>query len=241
MLTVLFLQKDLPEQDQIRIEEKVRTSPLVKDVRRVNSSQALERFRQKFPQLEDVIENLPLNPFPPSIEVTLNQDSLSSEEAAAFIASLENSPGVDDVQFNRDWVEKMESLSRLVRAIGFFLGGILVLASFFIISNVIKLNVFARRGEIEILRLVGATNTFIRIPFLVEGIILGIKGGLASLALLFLLTKLFPLYLGQSLGVLNELINFRYLTLSQSTGLVTAGAVTGFLGSLSSLARFLKI
>jgi cell division transport system permease protein len=135
----------------------------------------------------------------------------------------------------------MQSLSRLAQAVGFFLGGILVLASFFIISSVIKLNVFARKEEIVILRFVGATNTFIRIPFLMEGTILGILGGLVSLLLIFFLIKFFPLYLGASLGVFNELINFRYLSLSQIIMLIAIGAFIGFSGSLSSLARFLKV
>jgi cell division transport system permease protein len=135
----------------------------------------------------------------------------------------------------------MQSLSRLARAVGFFLGGILILASFFIISNVIRLNVFARKSEIEILRLVGATNTFIRFPFFMEGITLGVLGSSLSLALLFLLIKLFPLYLGDSLGALQEMVNFRYLSLSQSLTMILGGAVMGLLGSLSSLSRFLKI
>jgi len=125
--------------------------------------------------------------------------------------------------------------------VGFFLGGILVLASFFIISNIIKLNVLARKSEIEILRLTGATNFFIRTPFLIEGIILGFLGSLCSLLLLAFITKLFPLYLGASLGTLTELISFRYLSLSQCLSVITGGSVIGFSGSYSSLARFLNI
>jgi cell division transport system permease protein len=133
----------------------------------------------------------------------------------------------------------MQSLSRLAKAVGFFLGGILMLASFFIISNVIKLNVIARKTEIEILRLVGATNIFIRIPFLFEGIALGVMGSMVSLALLLLTIKLFPVYIG-SLGALQQLLNFRYLSLFQTLGLVTTGGVIGCLGSLSSVSKFLK-
>jgi cell division transport system permease protein len=93
----------------------------------------------------------------------------------------------------------------------------------------------------QILRLTGATNTFIRIPFLLEGVVLGFIGGFLSLILLLILIKLFPLYLGASLGVLNEFINFRYLTLPQTTAILIAGGITGLLGSITSLARFLKI
>ena len=86
----------------------------------------------------------------------------------------------------------------------------------------------------------GATNTFIRIPFLLEGVVLGFLGGMLSLLLLMLLTRIFPLYLGGSLGALRELINFRYLTFGQSVNIVLGGAAIGFMGSLTSLARFLK-
>ncbi|MCK7518224.1 MAG: FtsX-like permease family protein [Ignavibacteriales bacterium] len=128
----------------------------------------------------------------------------------AFVEGAKKRPGVTDVLFNQDWVEKMQGFSRLAGAIGAFLGGILILTSFFIISNVVKLNVFARKNEIEILRLVGGTNLFIRIPFWLEGITLGLLGSLLSLGLLFAVISLFPVYIGASLGSLQELLKFRY-------------------------------
>ena len=240
-MVVFFLEKNLSEKQIGLIEENLKRSSLVKSIQFISPEQALEKFQNNFPELQRIIENLDINPFPPSFETTLREENLSPYETLTFIQETSKMKGVEDIQFNRDWVEKMQSLSRLAKAIGFFLGGILTLASFFIISNVIKLNVFARKEEIEILRLVGASNTFIRIPFLMEGMILGIMGGLVSLLLLFFLIKLFPLYLGTSLGILNELINFRYLSLSQIIMLTAAGGFIGFSGSLSSLARFLKV
>lgn len=241
MVIVFFLKKDLSEKDRNTIGEKLKKSSEVIKTQFISSEQALGKFLEKFPELQGIVNNLKINPFPPSFEITLKEKILSSDETQSFIQSMQNMKGIDDVQFNKDWVERMQSLSRLAKAVGFFLGGILILASFFIISNVIKLSVFARKDEIGILRLVGATNTFIRIPFLLDGIIMGILGGMLSLFVLFLVIKLFPLYLGSSLGALNELINFRYLSLSQSISLIGAGAVIGFLGSLSSLAQFLKV
>lgn len=240
MVIVFFLKKDLSEKDRNTIGEKLKKSSEVIKTQFISSEQALGKFLEKFPELQGIVNNLKINPFPPSFEATLKEKILSSDETQSFIQSMQNMKGIDDVQFNKDWVERMQSLSRLAKAVGFFLGGILILASFFIISNVIKLSVFARKDEIGILRLVGATNTFIRIPFLLDGIIMGVLGGMLSLFVLFLVIKLFPLYLGSSLGALNELINFRYLSLSQSISLIGAGAVIGFLGSFSSLAQFLK-
>ncbi|MFP4081678.1 MAG: cell division protein FtsX [Candidatus Aminicenantes bacterium] len=237
---VLYLEKDISPAEIRSIEEKLKTHSSVKKAQFTSSKLAMEKLQQRFPEMKGIIENLEVNPLPSSFEISIMEENLSSVEIQTFLQQMKSTEGVDDVQFNREWVEKMQSLSRLVKAVGFFLGGILILASFFIISNVIKLNVFARREEIEILRLVGATNTFIRIPFLAEGTILGIGGGALSLVLLLGLIKIFPLYLGTSLGVLQDLINFRFLTLTQSVLLVGGGAFIGFLGSLSSLARFLK-
>jgi cell division transport system permease protein len=238
---VFFLKKDTSEKELRVIEESLKKFTLVKNVQFKSANQALEKFKKNFPQLKEIIDNLKINPFPPSFEVSFSETALNSDEIRGFINEIKNMKGVEDVQFNRDWVEKMQSFSRLAKAIGIFLGGILILTSFFIISNVIKLNVFARKDEIEILRLVGATNTFIRTPFLLEGIVLGIFGGLFSLLFLFLLIKIFPFYLGTSLGVLNEIINFRYLSFSQSSLLVGGGAIIGFLGSLGPLSQFMKI
>ena len=241
MAAVFFLEKSISEDRLKTIDEELKKSPLVLRTQFVTSEQAIEKFQEKFPELKGIVTNLKNNPFPPSIEATFKEKSISMRETSGLITRIGSLPGVEDVQFNQNWVERMHSFSRLSKAVGFFLGGILVLASFFIISNVIKLNVFARKDEIEILRLVGATNMFIRIPFLLEGISLGIIGGFISILLLALLINSFPLYLGASLGILNDLIAFRFLTFSQSITLILAGAVTGFLGSLSSLSRFLKV
>jgi cell division transport system permease protein len=241
MVIVFFLEKNLPEKQRSLIEERLKKSVLLKNVQFVSSEQALNKFRNNFPELVQIIENLNINPFPASLETSLKEETLSPTKTEELIEEMRSVKGIDDIQYNRDWVDKMQSFSRLAKAVGFFLGGILILASFFIISNVIRLNVFARKTEIEILRLAGATNTFIRVPFLIEGVILGIIGGLLSLFLLFLLVKLFPLYLGTSLGVLSEIINFRYLTLSQTIMLIAGSIIVGLLGSFSSLSRFLKV
>jgi cell division transport system permease protein len=241
LAAVFFLEKNLPESERSTIKDALQNDPLITDVQFVSTTEALDKFQGKFPELEGIIQNLDKNPFPSSFEVTFREDKLTPTDISRLIERMRQTKGISDVQFNQEWAERMHSLSRLARAVGFFLGGILVLASFFIISNIIKLNVFSRQDEIEILRLSGATNTFIRIPFLLEGMVLGVLGGLSSLLLLFILIELFPLYIGSSLGVLDELIRFRYLSWTQCVLLIVSCAGIGFFGSLSSLSRFLKV
>jgi cell division transport system permease protein len=240
MTVSFFLDKATTPQETAALLRDIGQPAFIENVRFVRPDEAMEKFQASFPELKDVLANLKANPFPPSIEARVRSSAATSAELVAFVQSMKSRPGVTDVQFNQDWVERMQGFSRLASAIGVFLGGILVLASFFIISNVIKLNVMARRNEIEILRLVGATNLFIRIPFWLEGIVLGLLGSLMSLGLLFVVIKAFPLYLGPALGALRELLSFRFPDLTQALILLAGGAATGFVGSATSVSKFLK-
>lgn len=238
---VFFLEKDISAETVKIIEKDIEQSGFFSGSTFTNEGQALEHFNDKFPELQDLLKNLEINPFPASFEATLNKQYLDSPQIQIFLETMRHKKGIEDIRFNKDWVARMKSLSRLAQAAGFFLGGILLFSSFFIVSNVIKLNVMARKDEIEILRLVGSTNAFIRIPFLMEGVFLGVLGGGLSLLLLLVVTKLFPVYIGSSLGVLAEFVQFRFLSLSQSLILVLSGAIVGLLGGSSSLSKFLKI
>lgn len=241
MTVAFYLDRGMSAADADAMRQEVGKPAFVESVRMVTPEEALEKFRRSFPELADIVAGLKGNPFPASIEARVNGKASASGEVIGFVETMKTRPGVTDVQFNQDWVEKIQGFSRLAGAIGAFMGGILILTSFFIISNVVKLNVFARKNEIEILRLVGSTNLFIRIPFWLEGIVLGLLGSLLSLGLLFVVINLFPIYLGSSLGALQELLRFRYPDLTQAAGLLLGGAATGFVGSATSVSKFLKV
>jgi cell division transport system permease protein len=241
MSVVFFLDKGVSAEAVEALRLEAGKPAFVESVRLITPEEALERFRLSFPDLTDIVSGLKANPFPASLEARVTSKASASGEVVAFVETMKARPGVTDIQFNQDWVEKMEGFSRLAGAIGAFLGGILILTSFFIISNVVKLNVFARKNEIEILRFVGGTNLFIRIPFWLEGITLGLLGSLLSLGLLFIVINLFPIYLGSSLGALQELLRFRFPDSTQAAALLLGGAATGFIGSATSVSKFLKV
>ncbi|MCX7975188.1 MAG: ABC transporter permease [Candidatus Aminicenantes bacterium] len=238
---VVFIDKNISAQEKEALEQQIKLSPLVAKIDFVTSEQALSRFEQRFPELRSILLELGLNPFPPSFEITIQPRFVRSPLVVSFIERLKKEKGVQDIQFNRDWVERIESFDRLIKAIGFLLGSIFLLASLFIISNVIRLSVIDRQEEINILRLVGATNNFIRFPFVFEGIILGVLGSLLAIGFLGLVIRIFPLYVGQSLGAFRQLFELRFLSFSQIAALMTIGGTIGLIGSLSSLSRFLKI
>ncbi|MCP2520908.1 permease-like cell division protein FtsX [Candidatus Aminicenantes bacterium AC-335-A11] len=215
-------------------------SLIVESFHFISKEEALARFERDFPQLEGIVRDLKENPFPASYEIVFKKGIDSPYAITSFLEEMKELEGIEEIQFNREWLEKLIGISRIIRAIGFFLGGILILASFFIISNVININVYARQNEIEIFHLIGATNSFIKIPFIIEGIMLGLFGGIFSLFLLFVSIKSFPVYLGNSYSFIKPFIVFSFLSIKYCIGLLIGGGIIGLIGSLSSVGKFLK-
>ena len=148
----------------------------------VSREQALARFRAMFRDLSSLPEDLGENPFPASLEVTLRADRQSPAEVERLAKAFAAAPGVREIQYDLLWIERLSTGVRLVRGLGAFLGGILVLAGVFTISNVIRLTIYAREDELDIMRLVGATRAYVKGPFVTEGVIQGGLGGLVAAA-----------------------------------------------------------
>src|SRR5258708_626748 len=169
---VIFYLEDRIE-DRIRqsLEDRLKEDPAVQGVVLVGRAEALERFRALFRDLRSLPEDLGENPFPASLEVSLRPGHEVSAEVQRLVHAYEKAPGVQEVQYDLLWIERLATGARLVRGVGTFLGGILVLAGVFTISNVIRLTVYARQDELDIMRLVGATHAHGKRPFIVEAII----------------------------------------------------------------------
>src|SRR5437899_5309193 len=180
-------------EDRIRgiLLDRLQGDPAVDAVELVSHEQALERFRSLFHDLRTLPEDLGDNPFPASVEVTLKADHQSPAEVQRLVRDFEHAPGVEEAQYDLLWIERLSTAVRLVRGLGALLGGILVLAGVFTISNVIRLTVYARQDELDIMRLVGATRAYVTGPFVVEGMIQGALGGLLSVGMLWVAFRMF--------------------------------------------------
>jgi cell division transport system permease protein len=214
---------------------RLREDPAVEAIESVSREQALERFRTLFRDLRHLPDDLGENPFPASLEVTLRGDHRSADEAQRLVARFEGSPGVEEVQYDLLWIQRLATTVRLVRGAGGVLGGILVLAGIFTISNVIKLTVYARQDELDIMRLVGATRAYVRGPFVVEGMLQGGLGGLLSVGLLWLAFQVFARDALAASDIFGRAIVF--LPRELSAGIVVGGMLVGIAGSLVSLGR----
>ena len=188
------------------------------------------RARAELVELRDVMQELERNPLPASIEVKLKPGFRDTDHVSAVAERLRGFGFVDDVRFGRDWVEKLDRLRGLAAAVGIVVGAAFAVVAIIIIGTTIRMAVLQRSREIAIMRLVGATDGFIRRPFLLQGAIKGLLGGGVAIGLSFAAYLLINRYLLQS----------AFFTQEQAAAIVAFGAVIGLVGSAMSVGRHLK-
>jgi cell division transport system permease protein len=201
----------------------------------VSREQALARFKSMFSNLNDVVDQLDENPFPPSFEVEVTQQTVRSRAFTDEIGALRIMPGVDDVQFDWQWLARLRRMIEIVNVAGLVAGGILAIAAAFTIANVIRLTMLTYREEIEIMRLVGATERIIRGPFLLEGILQGTIGGALAVGLLFAAFALSRNAISAPQSLLWSFLFSGFLTWQKIAALVAGGTLAGWIGSWLSV------
>ncbi len=210
----------------------------VKKVVFVSRQEALARLKQQMPGRAGLLDDLRENPLPDAFEVTVVPGSQAEAVIELIARRISSLPGVDDVEYGKRWLRRFAQLINLFRLAGFAVGGLLFMAAVFIVANTVRLVLYSRREEIEIMRLVGATDRFIKIPFYLEGTILGAVGAVIGLAVLFAGYWTFVSRLQQELGDGAKLIGF--FSPSVCLAIVAAGMLVGWLGCLISLKQFMK-
>ena len=231
-----FLDVDLAPAEETAVARRVAALGGVERVELVTRDAALERFRDRLGG-GALLEALEANPLPASIEVTLADGADGVEEAGAVAAALRALPGVEEVAGGEAWVEGYARALALVRGAGLGLGVILALATLLIVANTIRLAVYARRDELEILALVGASRTFLRVPYLIEGGIQGTLGGALGVALLYGLFRIAVPQLGDALELFLGWSQPRFLSAQGIAALVLGGAAFGLIGAAVAVAR----
>lgn len=204
----------------------------------ISKEKALKDLAETLGSQVGLLEGLTKNPLPASYEVIFRNRELSREELKNIKKSLEKVKGVDEVQYSEQWLERIEGFIYFSRILGLIVGGLLCLAVLFIVTNTIKLAIYARREEIEICKLVGATDWFVKIPFLLEGAIQGIFGALIALSVLFFSYSMFRVRTIQLFGL--PVMDVTFLNAGQYVLVVFLGLTLGLLGSFVAIGRFFK-
>ena len=214
--------------------------PEVDKVDFVSRDQAFERFRQRLGDDAGLIEGLGPDVLPASLEISLADQWRNQAAVTAVVDRLRVDHRFTDLQYGQGWLEKLEAFLLLLRVSGAALGGFLVFAALVIVANTIKLTLYARQDELDAMVMVGATSLFIKLPFLVEGALQGVLGGLTALGLSFLV---FEVVLQKSLGsllLITGIDTIHFLPVLWQIMLILGGGLIGLLGSLFALRKFVR-
>ena len=204
----------------------------------VSKKDAMKSLRRQLGEKAGLLDGLTENPLPASLEIILSRDEVDDSLPYELKRKLERIEHVDEVQYSQEWIDRIQGVMGVIEIVGLVFGGLLFLAALFIVTNTIKLTIYSRKDEIEILKLVGATNGFVKAPFLIEGSIQGFLGGSVAMSILFLgyilVTNKVELRIG--FGALD----LAFLSPEFILLLVATSIIAGFIGSTVSLGRFLK-
>lgn len=235
---MVYLDEQLTREAVSEVEGRIKADRMVAGVLYISKEQALSEFRAQFPSDSHLLEGLGENPLPASFVVTLAAQYRAPDAVKRWTERVRTMPGVAKIDYNQEWIDALSGLIHYIELIAIGVGVILSAAAVTIIGNTIRLTLFSRREEIEILRLIGATRSFIRIPYLLEGAVLGACGSALSLTILKGGFELFRQQIATTgpLRGIESMIAF--FPASVCLALILVGIGLGIAGSFVSLWRF---
>ena len=236
----VYLRDDATPAQVAALGDRLKHVPEVSEARFQTKSEALAQYRKDNPEDRALLDELDSNPFPASFRVLLAPAHRDAEAVTRLAGELAQDAAVDDVEFGQEWIGRFTAFLKLLQAGGIGLGVLLVIAVIFVVSNTIKLAVFARRDELEIMQLVGATDLFIRIPYLLEGMVQGGAGALLALAGLWAVFRAFSKQAALVLAPVFGTSHLEFIPGQQLLLLLAGGILLGVLGSFFAMGRFLR-
>jgi cell division transport system permease protein len=227
----IYLRDDHTPAQRAAIEDAMRASRLVHAVDVITKEEALRRFKQNFGSLAEATDGLPENPLPASIEVRI-LSSAHPSQVEGLAQRAVSMPGVTDVRYDRQWIQRLMTAVAVVRAGGFILASVLVFAAALTVASVVRLALVARREEIHIMQLVGAPLAYIKGPFVVEGLIQGGVGAVLAVVGLWLAYMALRGRIGAFLAGAVEPGSLVFLSGPMCVALLAGGMAVGCIGGL---------
>jgi cell division transport system permease protein len=228
----VYLKDEVTPGERRAVEALLSPSDIVASHEYVSKGDALLRFKQTFGELAAAVDGLGDNPLPASIEVRLRPGPGAGAGVDSLGGRLRQMPGVADVRYDRQWLTRVLAAIGIVRGVGLVLATVLTIAAALTVANVVRLALYARRDELEIMQLVGAPQAYIRGPFVMEGVL---QGGIGALIALSALAAAFLALRGRYLAPLASAMNIssiRFLPADLCVMLIVGGMAVGCLGGL---------
>lgn len=235
---VIYLEEGMSDSEAEVLQGRLLAIKGVGSVNYISKSMAFEELKGELKGHEAVLEGVGEGVLPSSFEVTVLEEFVDPVKIAGIVEDVRGLKGVSDLQYGAEWVEKFSAFLKFVKLSSLFVGVFLATATIFNISNTIRLTVYHRKDEIEVMKLMGASQMYIRVPFVLEGALQGFIGSIASLLILALCKYIFTSYVPPYyLFIIEPQVSLAVLGLL----LFVSGVIIGVLGSLFSLSKFLRV
>lgn len=223
-----------------RLDTKFRLQGIsgVQNATFISKEEAMAKLKSQMQHHTALLDNLKENPLPDAFEITIEPSARNSTELDFLAERITSLPTVAEVEYGQQWIRRFSNIINLFRLAGYGIGALFFMATVFIVANTIRLVLYSRRDEIEIMRLVGATDRFIKIPFYIQGMIQGGAGTLLGLLVLFV--GYFSLSSHFEQSVSGSLITIRFFPPEMCAAIIVGGILVGGLGCLVSLKQFMR-
>ncbi|SHJ15783.1 cell division protein FtsX [Clostridium amylolyticum] len=234
----VYINEDISINDKNALESQLKAEPGVKDVVFESKEQAFENFKKSLKDKASLLSGYDVksNPMPISFIVKLKDPKYAEEIAAKY----EKAPGVDEIGKDQELINQISSFANGVKWVGVAIFIVLIAVSLFLIANTIKITVFSRRREVGIMKFVGATDWFIRWPFVIEGMVIGIIGAVISTVVLYFAYRYVFMNVSASM-LIAQLLPPSYVYTTMLWEFMLSGILIGTVGSIVSLRKFLVV
>ena len=234
-----YLKPGIHNADLTHLERTIQSLAGVQTLRFISKQEALDRLKTQMKHQSSLFENLSENPLPDSFEIRMTASTGSWQKIESLAAQIESLELIEEVEYGRRWIGRFARIISLFRLAGYAMGALFFMATVFIVANTIRLVIYSRREEVEIMRLVGATDSFIKMPFYIEGLIQGGLGAFIGLVMLYV--SFFFISSNIEQGFSQGLFRLQFLSPTTIGGILLGSMLVGWLGCYISLKQFLKV
>ena len=235
---MVYLQEGTSEAARLDTKFRLQKIAGVMETNFISKTEAMEKLKQQMDHHAALIDGLESNPLPDAFEIIVDPSTRDSAELAFLAERIRSIDAVAEVEYGQQWIQRFTSVVNLFSLAGYAIGALFFMATAFIVANTIRLVLYSRRDEIEIMRLVGATDRFIKMPYYIEGMIQGGTGTLIGLGILLVGFVFLTTHFGRE--DVSGFITLRFFPINICLAMVIGGIVVGWLGCWISLKQFMR-
>ncbi len=233
-----YLKPDAGAEAIADLQVKITSMYGVREARYIPREEAINRLKEQLKEQAFLFAGLEENPLPNAFEILVDASTDHEKEMHRVAEIIEGLPAVETVEFGRQWFKRFTNIFNLFRLAGYAMGGLFFMAAIFIVANTIRLMLYSRREEVEIMRLVGATDGFIKAPFYIEGLIQGALGGGSGVLLLFIIFIFLSAKVQE--GAAGGLFTIQFLSIVQIVSIILGSTLIGLMGCFFSLKQYFR-